>query len=35
MTVERQSLIEVEAVPILESWGLPQPNTITNEGINS
>ncbi len=41
MTVERQSLIEVEAVasasavPILESWGLPQPDTVTNEGINS
>ncbi len=41
MTVDRQSLIEVEvfagasAVPILESWGLPQPDTVTNEGINS
>ncbi len=36
ITLERQSLIEVEAVasasavPILESWGLPQPDTVTN-----
>ncbi len=22
-------------VPILESWGLPQPDTNTNDGINS
>ncbi len=41
VTIERQNLTEVtavagaNAVPILESWGLPQPDTITNDGINS
>ncbi len=38
--VERQSLTEftavagVSAVPIHDSWRLPQPDTITNNGIN-
>ncbi len=41
VTVERQNLTEVtavagaSAVPILESWGLPQLDTITNDGINT
>ncbi len=40
LTVERQNVREVTSVagandvPILPSWGLPQPDTITNDGIN-
>ncbi len=41
INIQRKSLIEVRselgasAVPLQECWGLPEPNTVTNEGINS
>ncbi len=41
LTVERQNIRKVmsvagaSAVPILESWGLPKPDTVINDGINS